>query len=38
VAGRVVLAGKDGDDAKRYQEAMMSSALEHVREALEEGR
>lgn len=30
---RVTLAGNDGDDAQRYQEAQVRQALEAVREA-----
>ena len=33
VAQRVVLAGADGDDAKRYQEQVVRQALVELREA-----
>lgn len=33
LAGRIVLAGSDGDDAKRYQERAVREALAKLREA-----
>ena len=33
VAGRLVLSGHDGDDAKRYQEQAVEEALNELREA-----